>query len=304
MDVLVVGGAGFVGSHLVDRLLAEGHRVDVVDDLSSGSLANLAEARAAAGGALKFHHLDVLAEEFDELVARREPEVVVHLAVLARRGSRSATATVTLGGTLNLLDAARRAGVRKVVVGIPARHLYGEVPARELPVKEGHGGPVLGVDGVLVRALVDVLGVYRSEHGLEFTALALGSVYGPRQRPDGGVVACFADAVARRVAPELHGDGRQTRDFVFVDDVVDALVRATERGSGLVINIGTGVQTTVREVYELLGGTVPVRSGPRRSDEPGRFAVSPVRARIHLSWAPWTMLRDGLAGLVGDPPLT
>ncbi len=297
MNVLVVGGAGFIGSHLVDRLLAEGHRVDVLDDLSGGSLANLSEARGGADGRLKFHHLDLLADELDELVARREPQVIVHLAALTGRGRRASTATATIGGTLNLLDAARRAGTAKVVVGVPAIHLYGEIPARELPVKEGYVATPASVEAVLARALVDLLMVYRSEHGMEFTALALSTVYGPRQRAESGVVAAFAAAIAAETAPDLHGDGRQTRDLLYIDDAVDAFVRAIERGSGLVINIGTGVQTTVREVYELLGGTVLPRPLPRRADEPGRSAISPVRARIHLSWAPWTSVADGLATL-------
>jgi len=297
VNVLVVGGAGFLGSHLVDRLLAEGHVVDVVDDLSSGTLGNLAAARAISTGALKIHHLDVRAEELDELFARREPDVVVHLAALPRSAPDRLAGNVAIGGTLNLLDAARRVGASKVVVALPARHLYGEVPARELPVKEGRPWEPITVRGVIARAVADLLNVYRTEHGLEFTALAMTNVYGTRQRPGQGVVATMIEALVHGQAGEVHGDGRQTRDFLYVDDAVDALVRATERGSGLVVNIGTGVQTTIRDLYELLAGSddPPARFVTRRGDEPGRFAVAPVRARIHLSWAPWTPLAEGLA---------
>jgi len=299
VNVLVVGGAGFLGSHTVDRLLAEGHVVDVVDDLSSGSLANLSAARSAGTGALKFHHLDVQADELDELFARREPEVVIHLAALPRLVPDRISGNVAVGGTLNLLDAARRAGSAKVVVVLPARHLYGDVPARELPVKEGRPWEPATVRGVIARAVADLLAVYRAEHGLEFTALAVANVYGPRQRPGYGVVATLLDAIAKGEQPELHGDGRQTRDLLFVDDAVDAIVRSTERGSGLVVNVGTGVQTTVRDLYELIAGpNAPApRTGIRRPDEPGRFSVSPVRARIHLNWAPWTSVADGIASL-------
>lgn len=298
MNVLVVGGAGFIGSHLVERLLAEGHHVDVVDDLSSGSLGNLAAARAAASGALKFHHLDVGAEELDELFARREPHVVVHLAAVPRAVSDRTVGNIGIGGTLNLLDAARRCGAAKVVVPVPARHLYGEVPARELPVKEGRAWEPITVRGVVARAVVDLLNVYRTEHGLEFTALAMTNVYGRRQRADHGVVPALLDAVSKGVEAEVHGDGRQTRDFVYVDDAVDAIVRSLDRGSGLVVNIGTGVQTTVRDLHELVvGGVRPPLYVSRRSDEPGRFAVACVRARIHLSWESWTRLDQGIASL-------
>lgn len=298
MSILVVGGAGFVGSHLVDRLLAEGHQVDVVDDLSGGSLANLSRARANASGALKFHHLDVQADELDELLARREPTVVVHLAALPRSAGERSLGPVAIGGTLNLLDAARRAGVAKIVVTLPARHLYGAVPARDLPVKDGREFQPVTVRGVVARAVADLLDVYRTEHGLEFTALALANVYGPRQRADHGVAAAFAEAAHAGTTPEVHGDGRQTRDFVYIDDVVDALVRSTEKGSGLVINIGTGVQTTIRELCESIVGSIPsARPAPHRSDEPGRWAVSGVRARIHLGWSPWTGLAEGLVAL-------
>ena len=194
MRSLVVGGAGFIGSHLVDRLLAESHQVDVVDDLSTGSLANLAAARALGTGALKFHHLDVRAEELDELVGRREPEVVVHLAVLPPGLSDRLAVESAILGTLNLLDAASRCGVEKVVVALPAALLYGDVPARELPVKEGRIGEAASVRGVAARTVADLLAVYRAERGLEFTALALANVYGPRQRPEDGVVARFAAA--------------------------------------------------------------------------------------------------------------
>lgn len=298
MKFLVVGGAGFVGSHLVDRLIAEGHTVDVVDDLSTGSLGNLADARARQAP-LTVHHLDVASAAFGELVALRRPEVIVHLAALAPgvRGSRVGGPTIT--GVLAVLDAARQNGVSKVVVTVPAGELYGDVAARDLPAKEGREWSPIGVRGVMARAVVDLLGVYRASDAVEFTVLALANVYGERQRPDDGVVAAFRAALAADEAPVLHGDGRQTRDFVFIDDTVDALVRAATRGSGLVVNVGTGVQTSIRDLWAAVSrgrGLAPV-SGPRRPDDLARFAVSPVRARIHLAWSPWTDLTQGLRAL-------
>ncbi|MFT3853014.1 MAG: NAD-dependent epimerase/dehydratase family protein [Ilumatobacteraceae bacterium] len=293
---MVIGGAGFVGSHLVERLLAEDHQVDVVDDLSTGSLANLAAARAA-GGELTIHTLDVLAPELSSLVARRSPDVIYHLALRFDRRIDGAGAARTLQSTVITLDAARKTGSTKVVVAVPAAALYGRVAARDQPVKEGHEWTPVGLRGVLARAVVDVLGVYRVEHDVEHTVAVLGTVYGPRQRA--GVVAAFLAAAAAGEVPTVHGDGRQTRDFVFVDDTVEALSRAATRGGGLVVNVATGTATSIRDLWVAIAGAEPPEAsyvaGP--DGEVGRLAVSPTRARIHLAWAPWTDLATGLAAL-------
>lgn len=295
-SALVIGGAGFVGSHLVDRLLADGVAVDVVDDLSTGGLANLADARAM-GGSLKIHHLDAASGEFASLVGMRAPEVVYHLAAVPRHDDAAALSRA-FAATASLVDAARSHRVPKLVVAVPASVLYGHPANRDLPVKERDLVP-RGLRGVLARSVIDMCSAIRESDAVEFTALALASVYGDRQRADGGVVAAFRAAAATGQPPRITGDGRQTRDFLFVDDAVDALVRAGVRGSGLVINIGTGEQTTIHDLWAAVAGpgaAEPVHV-PSRADEIHRFAVSPVRARIHLSWSPWTTLWDGLAQL-------
>ena len=295
MNVLIVGGAGFIGSHLTERLLAEGHTVDVVDPLTAGSLANLAGARAV-GGELKIHTLDAGADEFQGLVAMRTPDVIYHLGLMPPGKSRAATGGDGVRSTLAVLEAARQSGVTKVVVALSAVALYGDVAGRDLPVKESQPWAPMGVHGVLTRAVADLLSVYREQHSVEFTALALANVYGPRQRPDGGVVAAFAQALQDGVSPMLHGDGRQTRDFLYIDDAVDALVRAATKGGGLVVNVGTGVATTIRDLWLLMAGPDGANpaASPRRVDDVTRFALSPTRARIHLAWAPWTELSVGL----------
>jgi UDP-glucose 4-epimerase len=292
---MVVGGAGFVGSHLVDRLLAEQHSVDAVDDLSSGSLANLSSARGA-GGELKIHNLDAGSAEFVALVAMREPEVIVHLGLLPPGRDGTAALSSSVHTTLNVIDAARRAGPSKVVVGLPAGALYGDVPSREQPMKDGRPFAPTSVRGVIAHTVVELLGAARRLHDVEFTALALGTLYGPRQRPDGGVVAAFAHAIASGQQVTIHGDGRQSRDFLFIDDAVDAFVRATQRGGGLVVNIGTGSSTSIRDLWAALAGpsAQAARHVAGRPDELARVALSPTRARIHLSWAPWTDLDTGL----------
>ncbi len=294
---LVIGGAGFLGSHLVDRLLAEDHGVDVVDDLSTGSLANLASARSMSGE-LKIHHLDAGSPEADSLFAMRRPQVVYLLAAVPRRPAAATDHAAGIARTLTVLDAARRHGVDKVVVTLAASSMYGRPAARDLPIKERDTEP-RGVRGVMSRAVLDLFGVFREQYAVEFTALALANVYGSRQRPAGGVVAAFVEAAVSKTAPTFEGDGRQTRDFVFVDDVVDALYRAGTRGSGLLVNIGTGNQTAIRDLWSSIAGTrgVDPVSVPVAPEALDRFALSPVRARIHLGWSPWTDLADGLAQL-------
>lgn len=301
MNIVVIGGAGFVGSHLVDRLLAEGHAVDVVDDLSSGSLGNLSDARAS-GGALKIHHLDASSKQGASLIGLRRPDVVYNLALFPRQDRTPAAygpgSNAGLAGAISMLEACRAAGVGKVVAALPASALYGSPALSALPAKETTIES-RGVRGVVANAIIDLLGHYRDHAALEFTALALASVYGTRQHPAAGVVAAFQHAADAGESPVFHGDGRQTRDFVFIDDTVDAFVRAADRSSGLVINVGTGEQTSLDELWTLIGGdgaATPI-DGPSRSDELTRFAASPVRARIHLGWAPWTDLRTGLATL-------
>jgi UDP-glucose 4-epimerase len=297
VNILVVGGAGFLGSHLVDRLLAEGNSVDVVDNLSSGSLANLSDARAA-GGLLKIHTLDVLAGEFPELVAIRPPDVVYHLAWLSPGRGTAAQAGGAVQGMLAVLEAARAQGT-KVVTALPGAALYGEVPMRDLPIKEGHTWNPVGLHGIVAKAIVDLLNLYRADYTVEFTALVLSTVYGARQRHDGGVVGSFSHALRDGASPEIHGDGRQTRDFLYVDDAVDALVRAGAKGGGLVVNIGSGVSTSIRDLWTMMAGPSaadPI-TVPRRPNDISRFALSPTRARIHLAWAPWTELSVGLRSL-------
>ena len=199
-DVCVCGGAGFVGSHLVDRLVADGRTVDVVDDLSTGSLANLAGARRTPER-LRIQHLDAGAPEFAEFLALRAPRVVYHLALLTPAAARTAEMLRAATLLLGTLEAARQVGVGKVVVALPATLWYGEVPARHLPVKEGHRTDPMGVGHVVARTIVELLGVYRERHAVEFTAAVLGNVYGPRQRPEDGVV----DAnLAVHGVPTLH----------------------------------------------------------------------------------------------------
>jgi UDP-glucose 4-epimerase len=303
---LVTGGAGFIGSTLVDRLLAEGHTVDVVDNLSSGSLANLAEARSVGAGRFNFHQLDVRSEDVLGLMARRKPEVVFHLAaqvdVRVSVADPVRDAETNIVGSLRVLEGARASGARKVVFASSGGTIYGD--PEQLPVKESHPQRPLSPYGVAKKAVGDYLHAYRELHGLEYTALALANVYGPRQDPHGeaGVVAIFAGKLLAGEACMIFGDGKQTRDFVYVDDVVDAFSRAGERGSGLLCNIGTGTETSVNELYAAMargaGVTRPAVYAPARAGELQRSSLDPGRAGIHLGWKPWTDIDKGTAAVI------
>jgi UDP-glucose 4-epimerase len=306
---LVTGGAGFIGSTLVDRLLAEGNEVDVVDDLSTGSLANLAAARAS-GGELRFHHLDIRSTELIELMARRRPEVVFHLAAQADVRVSVARpifdAEVNLIGGLQVIEGARAAGAEKVVFAGSGGTLYGDPDPSDLPLTEHQPHNPLSPYGVSKKALIDYLAAYRELHSLEYTALALANVYGPRQDAHGeaGVVAIFAGNLVAGRESTIFGDGGQTRDFVYVDDVVDAFSRAARRGGGLVLNIGTGKETSVNDLYKSLcaasGLGDPPRAvkAPARPGELKRSSLDPRRAAIHLGWKPWTSLAAGTAAVL------
>lgn len=300
MNVLVVGAAGFLGSHLTDRLVAERHSVDAIDDLSSGSLGNLADARSL-GGDLRIHTIDAAGADFATLVMHRQPSLIYHLGWLPPGRVTAAAAAAALHSMLNVLDAAAHLGGVKVITALPSVSLYGELPLRDVPVKEGHPHQPASLHGVVAKAVLDLLALYRRDHAVEYTALLLANVYGPRQRVDGGVVASFAAARREQRPPTIHGDGRQTRDFLYVDDAVDALVRAGVKGDGLSVNIGTATATSVRDLWDMIAG--PGAPAPVCDDRGGggggvtRSALAVTRARIHLGWAPWTDLASGLRSL-------
>jgi UDP-glucose 4-epimerase len=294
VNVLVVGAAGFLGSHLVDRLVGEGHSVDAIDDLSTGSLGNLADARAL-GGDLRIHTLNAASDELATLAGRRQPEAIVHLGWMPPGHSTPADAGAAVHSMLAVLDTAANLGSCKVVTTVAAEAFYGEVSPRELPIKEGHSSQPVGVRGVIGRTMVELCEHYRAQRAVEHTVLVMGTVYGPRQRSDGGVVAAFRAAKEREQPARVDGDGRQTRDFVYVDDAVDALTKALVKADGLCVNVGTGVATSVRELWELVAGPqAEWKAAPERPTGVARSALAGTRARIQLGWAAWTELAVGL----------
>ncbi|MDF2708089.1 NAD-dependent epimerase/dehydratase family protein [Nonomuraea muscovyensis] len=300
MRVLVTGGAGFIGSNLVDRLLADGHDVVAVDDLSSGNGDNL--ARAAESDRFALRVLDICDPALADLATEVRPEVICHLAaqISVRRSVADPMrdARVNVEGTASVLVAAHRGGTRKVVfassVAVYGRPATIPVPA-DAPADPRSPYAASKLSGETY------LATFRALHGIEYTTLVLSNVYGPRQSPDGeaGVVAIFTDAMIGGTPTVVYGDGTQTRDYVYVDDVVEGFVRACgSRGDGRRFNLGTGIQTTDRRLHSLVADAAgsPDKPGfaqPRMGDLPA-MAVDPVPAVEGLGWEPRTDLATGL----------
>jgi UDP-glucose 4-epimerase len=213
-------------------------------------------------------------------------------------------ADVNVIGSLRVIEGARSCGARKLVFASSGGTIYGNPEPADLPVKESYPQRPLSPYGVSKKVVADYLTAYRELHNLEFTALALANVYGPRQDPHGeaGVVAIFAGRLLSGQPCTIYGDGSQTRDFVFVDDVVDAFARAADRGGGLVLNIGTGTETSVNDLYAALAAHAGVDGAAVRAQaRPGelqRSCLDPRRAAIQLGWKPWTTVDDGTAAVL------
>lgn len=297
---IVTGGAGFIGSHLTEVLLDRDWQVLVVDDLSSGKMDNLTGVRRRLEST---HVTDVRSPDLTEVFGRFRPEVVYHLAAQSRvRPSVEDPihdAEVNVLGTLNVLAAARDAGARKVCFASSGGAVYGD--GVKLPAKETAAKLPASPYGISKKIVEDYFRWYRDAHGVQYTLLALANVYGPRQDAslEGGVVAIFATAMLSGRRPVIFGDGRQTRDFVFVGDVCDAFVRAADAGDGHLLNVGTGVETPINTLYETMAGLVGYATradyAPAKPGDVLRSVVDPSRAKKELGWEAWTDLRTGLA---------
>jgi UDP-glucose 4-epimerase len=310
--VLVTGAAGFIGSHLVDRLVSEGNEVHGIDDMSSGAMANLDDARRSNLGKFHFHRLDITSTALGEYIGRSKPEIIFHLAaqVDVRKSVKDPIhdAMVNVIGTLNLLESARRSGTRKVIFTSSGGCIYGEPDESRLPVTEDQVYLPEALPespyGVSKKVVLDYLRYYKEMQGLDYTALALANVYGPRQEPasevglEGQVVAIFARRMLARRPTTIYGDGSQTRDFVYVDDVVSAFMAAREKGDGELINVGSGKELSVAELHgrltELTGNRFePIFAGARPG-ELQRIYVDAAKALEVLGWRPTVELEEGL----------
>ena len=297
MKILVTGGAGFIGSHVVDAFAAAGHRVAVVDDLSTGK-------RARVHREAKLHVMDLRSDRLAEVFEAEQPEVVAHLAAQAavpRSVSDPAfDASVNVLGGINLLNCCRRFGVRRIIYSSSGGAGYGDTDV--LPTPEDHPTRPASPYGITKVTMEMYVSAWGPLFGVSGISLRYANVYGPRQDPEGeaGVVAIFSQRLLKGQTPIINGDGEQTRDYVYVEDVAAANLRALERPEVAgCVNVGTGIETSVNELHRALtraaGLEVAAQHGPAKPGEQRRSCLSPALAKQRLGWAPSVPLRDGLA---------
>jgi UDP-glucose 4-epimerase len=297
--ICVTGGAGFIGSHVADALVAAGHRVLIVDDLSSGRKENVPEDS-------ELHVVDVRSEEAGRLLIDREIEILVHHA--AQMDVRQSVADpvfdadVNILGLLNLLEAGRKGALRQVIFASTGGAIYGKQD--EFPADENHVARPLSPYGVAKLASERYLFFYHQEYGLDATCLRYANVYGPRQNPHGeaGVVAIFSRRLLDGEEAVINGDGLQTRDYVYVDDVVRANIAALDRPGFAIYNVGTGVETDVNTLFNQIADAADFDGapthGPAAAGEQRRSSISSERILEELSVAVDTTLSDGIPATV------
>ena len=295
MKVLVTGGAGFIGSHLVDRLVLEGHEAVVVDNLATGKRRNI--NRAA-----RFYKMDIQSWRLERVFRNERPNVVMHLA--AQMDVRKSVedpmfdAQVNVLGTLNVLQQAVKHGVRKVVFSSSGGAIYGEQEA--YPAPETHVTRPLSPYGLSKLCGEQYLSYFQRVSGLQAVSLRYANVYGPRQDPEGeaGVVAIFIQKMLNNEQAVINGNGRQTRDFVFVDDVVEANLAMMGQETQGTYNVGTGVETSINDLFRILvqhtGSNSKEVHGPSKKGEQARSVIDNTKLRHEVSWEPKADLSEGL----------
>ncbi len=295
MKTLVTGGAGFIGSHVADALAADGHDVHILDDLSSGREENVPNSAT-------FHRMDIRDVAVARLFERHRFDVLVHHAAQmdVRRSVADPgfDADVNLRGFLNLMEGARVHGIRKVVFASTGGAIYGE--PEYAPQDEKHPLRPLSPYGITKLCTEKYLYYYEQEYGIPFVALRYGNVYGPRQNPHGeaGVIAIFIERLLSDNQAVIFGDGEQTRDYVFVGDVVRANVAAVKHDGSGIFNVGTSVETSVNKIFRLLRDQIrpgmPERHEPARPGEQRRSILDYSHSSSVLRWSPQVTLEDGL----------
>jgi UDP-glucose 4-epimerase len=298
MRILMTGGAGFIGSHTLDALVAaNSHDLAVLDDLSSGK-------RERLHPSVRFHHADLRnADEVRLIMDRERPEVLIHLAAQmdVRKSVAEPTfdAEVNIGGVLNLMEAGREKGLKQVILASTGGAIYGE--QENFPCDEQHRCRPLSPYGVSKLATEAYLYFYKVQYGIDFAALRYSNVYGPRQDPHGeaGVVAIFCGNIFSGRPCKIYGDGEQTRDYVYVGDVARANLAALNRPVSGAFNIGTGLETSVNQLYRSLATIAGTNEQPTfaamRPGEQRRSVISAARAAAELGWRPEVSLEEGLS---------
>ncbi|MDA2915359.1 NAD-dependent epimerase/dehydratase family protein [Nitrospinae bacterium AH_259_B05_G02_I21] len=295
MTILVTGGAGFVGSHLVDALVEAGHRMVVVDDLTTGK-ADQVHSQAT------FYKLSVLDPALQEVFAAKRPEAVYHLAaqtdVVTSLDDPVSDARINILGALEVLEACRRYGVRKFIYS-SSTAIFEDTD--KMPLAEDHPVAPMTHYGVSKHTVEHYLDIYARLYGISYVCLRYGNVYGPRQDPhlEGGVVAIFIHSLLSGQVAVIYGDGEQTRDFIYVADVVEANRLALASGENITCHLAWGRETSINELYRLIADRVgnekrSPRYAPARQGEMRRLVLDASAARRALDWAPRVSLEEGL----------
>ena len=299
MNVLVTGGAGFIGSHVVDRFVQEGHQVSVIDNLSTGKRKNV--NREAV-----LYKTNICSSRLDRIFKRERPVVIVHLAaqVNVRRSTEDPMfdANVNILGTINLLQLSVKYGVRKIVFASSGGAVYGE--QNQFPAPETHPTSPLSPYGISKLSCEYYLEYYRYVAGLHYAALRFGNVYGPRQNPEGeaGVIAIFSQQLLKGQQILINGNGLQTRDYVYVRDVVEAVMTASDQHVNGIYNVGTGDETTVNDIFTRLKTLTQVECkalhGPAKKGEQLRSVLDCSKLTEESDWEPTVSLAEGFAETV------
>lgn len=295
MKILVTGGAGFIGSHIVDRYISDGHEVVVIDDLSTGFEKNL-------NSKAKFHKLDVRSKKAASLIQSEKPDIINHHAaqIDVRRSVKQPLfdAQVNILGLINLMEAVRKVGsVKKVIFASTGGAIYGD--AKLIPTPEDYPAWPVSPYGVSKLTSEHYLHFYRTVYEIPFVSLRYGNVYGPRQNPHGeaGVVAIFCRKIIEGGQPVIYGDGKQTRDYVFIKDVVEANTSALNKTDGI-YNIGTEKGTTVIAIFAALAKLLAPKTkevhGPERQGEQRRSVLGCKKAKQDFGWEANVSLEEGL----------
>lgn len=301
--VCVTGGAGFIGSTLVEQLLMEGHNVDVIDNLSTGSLANLEEVRKLGERNLTFQRIDVTSGTFRTYMRIKRPTTVFHLASNTNKDiaktKPAKDAEINVLGSINVFSACIENHVEKIVYATSGADLYGVFSE---PISEGAVRRPVSTSGVSKNSAYEYLYSLCRGTNTKFTALALSDVYGPKQNEQ-QIVPDLISHIGARERPAILGDGTSKRDFIYVEDVVNAISKAQTLGDGLLINISTAKETSVQQLYELVANMYQFKEPPKYkrevSSELDYTVLDNSRAAIHLDWKPTKTLEDGIKQLLG-----
>lgn len=295
MKFLVTGGAGFIASHIVDRLIEEGNDVVVIDDLSSGYEVNI-------NPKAKFYRMDICSSEVESIFKTEKPDYVNHHAAQTSvtRSVREPQLDVRVNilGSLNLIEQSVKYNIKKFIYASTGGAIYGE--PEYLPADENHPIKPLAPYGIDKHTVEHYLYMYNVQYGLKYTILRYANVYGPRQDPHGeaGVVAIFSQKMLKDELPTIFGDGTATRDYVYVGDVVEANMLSIDKGDNGIYNIATCVETSVNELFNMLKNITGFQNHPvykdKRPGEVQRIYLSNDKAKHELGWIPKTILKDGL----------